>query len=179
RVADAEPFSNDAAEEQNPGGGAAGDDVAGDDDLFSVERGGVRGADADPSPGQAFAGVVGGVADKAQRDPTGEERAERLAGGAGEGDVDGVVGQTFGAVAFGDLVAEHGADSPVDVADRQVEGERGAVFQCARRQLDEGAVQGPVQAVVLRADLAAVVVRLRLHPVQDRGQVEPGRFPVV
>src|SRR5690606_33493780 len=120
RVADAEPFSDHAAEEQFPGGGAVGDDVAGDDVLFSGERGGVRGADDDPSPGQAFADVVVGVADKAQRDPTGEERAERLAGGAGEGDVDGVVGQTFGAVAFGDLVAEHGADSPVDVADRQV-----------------------------------------------------------
>src|SRR5690606_3716215 len=156
-VAHAEPFADDAAEEQFAGGGAVGDDVAGDDVVLGGEAGAVGGADGDAAAGQALADVVVGVADEAQGDAAGQERAEGLSGRAGEGDVDGVVGQARGAVALGDLVAEHCADGAVDVADRQVQLEGGAVLQGPFRQLDEGVVEGLVQAVVLGADPAAVV----------------------
>ena len=63
-VADAEPFADDAAEEQFAGGGAVGDDVAGDDVLFGGERGAVGGRTMIRAAGQALADVVVGVADK-------------------------------------------------------------------------------------------------------------------
>ena len=55
-----------------------------------------RRADHDPPAGEALADVVVGVAQQAQRDAGGQERAERLAGGAGQGELDGAVGQAVG-----------------------------------------------------------------------------------
>src|SRR5690606_18953720 len=178
-VADAEPLADDAAEEHFAGGGAVGDDVAGDDVLFGGDRGLLGRADGDPAAGQALADVVVGVADEAQGDAARDERAEGLAGGSGEGDVDGVVGQAVGAVPLGDLVAEHGADGAVDVAHRQVEGDLLAVVQGAFAELDQGVVQGLGQAVVLGAGLLDVVALPGVDLVQDGAEVEPGGLPVV
>ena len=52
-----------------------------------------RRAHDEAAAGQALADVVVGVAVEAQRDAAGHEGAEALAGRAGEGDVDRVVGQ--------------------------------------------------------------------------------------
>ena len=60
-----------------------------------LERRRPVGADHDPAAGEALADVVVGVALEPQRDARGHERAERLAGRAGEGDVDGAVGQAL------------------------------------------------------------------------------------
>ena len=53
-----------------------------------------------------------------------QEGAEALAGGAGELDVDRVVGQALMAVALGDVARQHGADGAVDVADRRSQADR-------------------------------------------------------
>jgi len=54
-----------------------------------------------------------------ERDPARQERAERLAGRAREVHADRVVRQSGAAVAQRHLVAEHGANGAVDVADGQ------------------------------------------------------------
>src|SRR5690606_28166265 len=151
-VADAEPLADDAAGEQLAGGGAVQDDVAADDLLLGREPGVGGGTEGQPPARQALADVVVGVADQPQRDAAGDERAERVAGRAGEGDVDGVVGQPAGAALPGQLVAEHGPDGPVDVADGQFELDPRAVLDRALGELDEGVVQGLLQPVVLFGD---------------------------
>ena len=118
--------------------------------LGGVEGGFARRAHDDPPAGQALADVVVGVALEPQGDAARQERAEGLAGGAGEGDVDGVVGQAGAGVPLGDLVAEHGADGAVDVADRQLDAHRGAVFEGVGGELDQLVVERLVEAVVLR-----------------------------
>ena len=94
-VADAEPLADLAAQEHLAAGRAVGDDVAGDDVLLGREDGRPVRPDDDAAAGQALGDVVVGVAEQPQRDAGRQERAERLAGRAGEGDVDGAVGQAL------------------------------------------------------------------------------------
>ena len=84
----------------------------------------LRRIDDDASAGESFADVVVGVAFEFERDAFGEERSEALSGRAGELEANGVVGQSGGAVAAGDLAAEHRADRAVDVADGQLDLDR-------------------------------------------------------
>src|SRR5690606_20512750 len=116
-VADAEPLADLAAQEHLAAGGTVGEGVAGDDAVLGEVVGAAVGTDNDPAAGQALADVVVGVALQPEGDTARDEGAEGLAGRAGEGDVDGVVGQTGAAELPGHLVAEHGADRAVDVAD--------------------------------------------------------------
>ncbi len=142
-VAHAEPLADAAAQEQLAAGGAVGDDVAGDGGVLREVVGRAVGADDDPAAGQALADVVVGVALEPQGDAPGQEGAEGLAGRAGEGDVDGAVGQARAAVLLGHLVAEHGADGAVDVADRHLRADRGAVVQRARRRAGSARCPAP------------------------------------
>ena len=77
-----------------------------------------RRPDHDAAARETLADIVVAFAFELEGDALGEERAEALAGGALEADVDGVVGQAGVAVALGDLAREHGAGGAVDVADR-------------------------------------------------------------
>src|SRR6202000_814748 len=144
---DAEPRADHATQVDFTGGGPVADHVARDDLLVGGEVGLRVGGDRDPAAGQALAHVVVGVTGQPQGDPAGQEGPERLAPGTAERDVDGVVGQAFGAPPLGDLVAEHGADRAVDVPHRQVQPDRAGVLQRALGQLDQRVVQGPVDAV--------------------------------
>ena len=83
----------------------------------------------DLAAGQAFADVIVGVAFQGEGHALGHERAEALAGAAGEMNFDGVFRQTFRAPAPGDFAADDRADDAVDVADGQ-RGDR--LFLCAR-----------------------------------------------
>ena len=56
--------------------------------------------------GESFADVVVGIAFERQRDAFSQECAEALAGGAGELEANGIVGQARVAVAAGDFAAE-------------------------------------------------------------------------
>jgi hypothetical protein len=117
-------------------GRAVADHVAGDDVLLGGERRRRVGPQGQPPTGQALAEVVVGVADQPQRDALRHERAEALAGRAGERDVDRVVGQALAAVRFGSARTQHGADGAVDVADRQVQTD--PVADCAARPRPAG-----------------------------------------
>ena len=105
---------------------------------------------------EALAHVVVGVALEVQGDAPGQEGAQALAGRAGQGDGDGVVGQALAAVAAGELGAEHGAHRAVDVGDGRADLHPLAALEGGRRLLDEPAVERPIQAVVLAHHLVEV-----------------------
>jgi hypothetical protein len=63
RVAHAEPFPDDPAQEQLPTGGAVQDHVPGDDVVLRDERCVGMRAHGDPTAGQPLADVVVGVTD--------------------------------------------------------------------------------------------------------------------
>src|SRR5437667_216333 len=80
------------AEERPPRGRAIEGDVADQDVLLGHEPGGLGRVDDDLPPRKALAHVVVAVSFEGQRDPPRHERAEALAGGAVELDLDRVVG---------------------------------------------------------------------------------------
>ena len=82
-VADQEAFAHLAAQEHLAAGGAVADHVAGDHVALGREHVGAVRPDDDAAAGEPLADVVVGVAEQAQRDAGRQERAERLAGGAG------------------------------------------------------------------------------------------------
>ena len=97
RVAHAEPFADDAADEHVARGRAVQDHVAGDDVLLGDELRRARRPQHERAARQALAEVVVGVAFEPQHDPARHERAEALPGGTLERHVDRAVGQPFAA----------------------------------------------------------------------------------
>ena len=94
-VADGEPLGGAAADECFAARRAVQRDVADDDVVFGHKaRFGGR-IDDDAAAGKALADVIVRVADEFQRDAAGQERAEALAGRAGELEVDRAVGQAI------------------------------------------------------------------------------------
>ena len=157
---------------------AVADDVAGDDVLLGHQRRARGGPHDDPAAGQALADVVVGVALEAQRDAGRQERAEALAGGAGEREVDGAVVEAL-RVGLGDLVAEHRADGAVDVADGEPGGHRGAVVDRVAGRGDELVVEVLLELVVLGDGVVRARAVGAVHLGQDRAEVEAGGLPVV
>ncbi len=140
-------------------------------------------ADHDAATGEALADVVVGVALQAEGDALRHEGAEGLAGAADEGQVDGVVGQARATELLGDVVAEHGADGPVDVADRDLGADRlgrlgGLGVQRVGGELDQLVVEGLLQTVVLLDQGVADRALGQLRHVEERLQVEALRLPV-
>ena len=87
RVADAEALACEAVDVDRAGGGAVGDDVAGNDVVFRPEGRSFRrfrGAYRNHAAGERLADVVVGFAAQVEGDAVGEERAEGLPGDAGE-----------------------------------------------------------------------------------------------
>ena len=123
-VADREPLPHQTPHEDLAVGGAVEQHVAGDDVALRHQRRVRRRADRDPAARQALAEVVVRVADQPQGDAARQERAERLAGRAGQRDVDRAVGQPGATVPPGDLGTEHRADGAVHVAHRELEPHR-------------------------------------------------------
>ena len=148
-VARGEPLAHPAAQVDLAGGGAEQQGVACDHVVLGQEQHVVGRPDDDAATRKALADIVVGVADQLEGDTGRQERADRLARGAGERDVDGVVGQALRAVTPGDLGAEQGADGAVDVAHGQFQPHRMRVLERALGELDQRAVQRLIQAVVL------------------------------
>ena len=92
-VAHREALAGHAAEIRLAGDRAVQHDVAGDHVLRGLAAELRARLHADAPARQPLAAVVVGLADQVQGDALGQERAEALAGGAGQPDVDGVVGQ--------------------------------------------------------------------------------------
>ena len=116
-VADGEALAGDAVEEGFAAGCAVEHDVADQDAFLGQEAGGLGRIGDDASAGESLAQIVVGIAFEFERDAVGNECAKALAGRAAELEVDGAVGQSGGAVAAGDLAAQHRAHGAVHVAD--------------------------------------------------------------
>ena len=148
-VAHREAFAGLASDERFAGGRAETGHVAGDHVPVRVEVHALLGPDDHASTGQALAGVVVDLAVDTQSLAARDERTDRLAAGTVQGHIDCVVGQAFGAVATGDLVADHRAERAVDVADRHLDAHGFAAFQRGFGQADQLVVQRLVELVVL------------------------------
>src|SRR5690606_39063324 len=131
----------------------------------------------EPATRQALADVVVAVAFELERDALGEERTETLPRRAVELDVYGVVGQRTLAPDFDDLVAQHRADSTVDIDDRELELHALTVVNGIATLFDEAPVQGPIEAVIL---LLRAIDRLRclLRGLEYRREIETIGLPM-
>lgn len=116
-ITGAEALTDPSPQESLTRGGAIEQGVAGDDIVLRQEQHIVWWPHDHPAAGKSLAHIVIGITDQIQRDSGRQERSDRLAGRPGQGDVDGVVGQSGGTVAAGDLRSEQGAHRSVDVAD--------------------------------------------------------------
>src|SRR4029077_829868 len=123
-VADAEPLTGHAADERLAAGRAVEGHVADDDVLLGDERAAARRGDAERAAREPLAPVVVGVALEREGDAPWDEGAEALPGRSGEVDLDRVVGEPLAAPLLRDARAEHGADGPIDVADRPPQRDR-------------------------------------------------------
>ena len=85
---------------------------------------------------EPFAPVVVGIAFERQRNPARHEGAKARAGGPGEVNPDRLVRQAIPAVTPRDLVAQHRADRPIDVSDRQIQLHWPLVFKGVGAQRD-------------------------------------------
>src|SRR6185437_3330193 len=124
------------------------------------------------------ADIIVGVALKREGYALGKKRAEALARRAVELEADGVVRQALRSVPPGNFAAQHRADRPVNVADRQLELDACAVLDGIFRVVDQLVIECVFQSMVL-CDLAAPPDSLRyLGIIEDRGKVQPARFPM-
>ena len=123
-VAHRETLAGDAAEIALALGRAVEHGVADDDRLFRHDAAVGGRAHDDAAAAEALADIVVAGADEIERDAARQERAERLAGGAGQLHGDGVVLQSGMAEPLGDLARQHRAGGAVDVADRQLDRHR-------------------------------------------------------
>ncbi len=110
--------------------------------------------------------------------PRGHESAEALPGRTGEGQRDGVVGQSRRPVAPADLRAEQRPHRAVDVGDGEVDGHRGPVGQGRRALVEEGVVECLLQPMVLPPQLAPAHGVGHVGLRQHGGQVQAGGLPV-
>ena len=95
-VADTESFADAASQEDLARRRSIADDVARDRVVLGDQGAGPLRADDDPPPERALADIVVAVPEQAQGHTGRREGAETLARGAGERQVDGVVGQAIG-----------------------------------------------------------------------------------
>ena len=128
---------------------------------------------------EALAEVVVRVALEPHRDAARHERAEALTGRSRELNPDRVVRQPLAAVPARNLVPQHRPDRAVDVADRHVDVDGLLLLERARRARDELDVERPLEAVLLRADRAKRRAFRQIRLVEDLGEVDALRLPVV
>ena len=150
-VAHGESLARHAAEERLAARGAVEGGVADDHRLVRKELGALGWPHDDAPPRQTLAHVVVRFAEELEREPVRGERAEALAGGAGEAKCDRVVGKTFLAEAPRHLAGQHGAHGAIHVPNRQLGAD--ALFPVERemRELEQRVVQSDGQPVILRA----------------------------
>ena len=101
-------------------------------------------------------------------------------GATGEMKLNRILGQPFGAPAPGDLAADDGADDAVDVADGQ-DGQH-LLFALDGRGAEleqDGVVQRPFEAVLLRNPAETAHARRHLGLVKNLAEVQAPGFPVV
>ena len=118
-------------------------------DFLRHDAGDGRRLDDDAAARQALADIVIAFAFEVEGDAARQPGAEGLAGGALEGDMDGVVRQAGMAVDLGHRAGQHGAGAAVGVVDLAVDLHRRAAVDRGLRLFDQGAVEHGLQMMVL------------------------------
>ena len=178
-VPHAEPLAADAADVDLAAGGSVAHDVAGDDVILRLEAGVASGPHDHAAAGEPLAAVIVDVALDLHRHTGHAKRHDALPGRAGEGDLDGAVGEAGRAVPTGHLAGEDRAGRAVDVADRQIELHGLAIFQGRFAEVEQcGHVERLLDAVILRRLMVRLHMLRHLGLVQDRGEVEALCLPV-
>ena len=179
-IADGEALTGNAAEIAFALDRAVEHRVADDDGVFRRDfRRRFRRIDDHPPTRQALADIIVGVAFKFHGHAAGKPGTEALAGGAGQLDVDGIVGQALVAVMVSDLAGQHGAGRAVRVADRHLDPDRLSLVDRRRRFLNQLLVEDLVDMVVL---LDGIVDLLRVVAVgfeEQPRKVQPVGLPVL
>ncbi len=109
-----------------------------------------RRLDDDAAARQALADIVVAFAFEVEGDAACQPRAERLARGALQADLDGVVRQAGMAVDLGHRARQHRAGRAVGVVDLVLDLDRRAAVERGLRLLDQAAVEHLLQMMVLR-----------------------------
>ena len=178
-VAHGEALAGQPAEEGAPARGAVEHGVADDDVLLGGEGDAVGRHHRERPAGQALARVVVGVAVQGEAHARRQPAAEGLAGRAGQVDLDGVGRQALGAVRLGDARAEHAAHAAVDVAHGGVDLHRLLGLDREARLAQQLPVEVVLEHRRRQLDAPAHGALGQLGEVQDVGEVDPARLPVV
>ena len=178
-VAHAETFAGASRHKHLAGGGTKTGDIACDHVLMRI-KGDARFRTHDhTSAGQSLTRVVVDFAVYADGFAARNERADGLAACTVESHVDGVIRQTFLTVALGDLVADHGAERTVHVADRHLDAHRLLLLEGRLRKLDELVVKRFVEFVVLLDGLMQDGSRNRSRLHEHVAQIDAVGLPTL
>ena len=178
RVANAEALTSFAGEEDLAAGGTIEDGVANDRVFMPDEGGPGVGVDDDLSTGHPFADVIIRFADQLQVNAWCQEGTETLACNAGQLDVDGACGEPFAAMEHGNLTREHGAEGPVGVADRHLDGHLLLAFQRRCRELDQLVVELTFQPMFLSLNASDGNLAIDIGLGENAREIEALILPV-
>src|SRR5215831_18549866 len=148
-VAHGETFAGDAAEITLAGDCAVQHRVADDDRFFGNDAGIGRRPHDEASAREALADVVVAFAFEIKRDTVSKPGAEALSGDAGELDMDGVVGKSDMAVAFGHFTGKHRAAGPIGILDRRHHAHGRAAIERGLRLRNQFAIEDLADLVIL------------------------------
>ncbi len=177
-IAHGEPLTRHAVEIHFPAGRAIETNVADQNVFFRHEPGIARRINNQRAAGEPFSHIVVGFAFERERYTLRQERAKALPRAAVELNADGVIRQARGAMAPRDLPAEHSADGAMHVSNRQAERHGREILDGLAGLFDQFAVEGIVQAVVLRLRATPSHVARHRRVVEYGGQVDPLGLPV-
>src|SRR3979490_339102 len=149
RITHRKTYAGDAAEIAFALDRAVHHGIADDDGFLRHDAGIARRLDDDAAAGQALADIVVAFAFEIEGDAARQPGAERLARGALEGDLDGVMRQPAMAVDFRQRARQPRAGAAVGVVDLHLELDRRAAVDCGLRLFDQGAVEHGFQVMVL------------------------------
>src|SRR5581483_9125052 len=142
-----EPLAGNAAEITFAVGSAVEHRIADDDRLFRNDaRIGLR-PDDQAAARQALAHIIVRITLELEGDAARKPGAERLAGGADEAHVDGVVRKPRVSVTLGDLAGQHSAGGAIDVLDDALQAHRRTAVERGLRLGDQLAVEDVLDLV--------------------------------
>src|SRR5258706_985012 len=178
-IAHAEALAGHAAEVRFAADRAVHYPIADDDVLLRNNGRVLRGMDDDPPPGQALADGVVGISLQFEGEAVGEPRPEALSRRAFEFGEDSVLGQPRVAVAPRDLAREHRSDRAIAVEDARGDLDRPLRCEGGCGLGDQFVVESLGEAVVLRLALMHRDTFVDARLVEEPGEVEAFRFPVL
>jgi hypothetical protein len=153
RVTNSETLSGNTTEETSTSGGAVQANVADDHVLLGLEDRGTRRVDDEAATGKTLSNVIVAVTLKFEGDTGSKEGTERLASGATNVGMDGVLRQTLLTKPLADLVGKRSAESTVSVNNVALDAAWQTLLESQLGLRDELVVKTNVKLVVLLANV--------------------------